>query len=407
MTSHDAIAQGLLDARASEEAWASLRALSTEDQIEVVQTLKAAVEARMGTAPPEALEAARVLLRVAEEVPGQQALGLRGYAGALHYNARYQEALDAFRAAAEAYERQEDALSAARVRRNLVDVHMYLGDTEAALACADQARRVFEEASSRWDLASLDNNVGNVYTRLDEYPSARRYYDQARRAFRDEGDVVRLAITAFNLGVVEMNANDCDASETSFRQAREAFDEASMALYVADCDYSLAYLESRRGRFAEAIRGLEAARVLYEQNGKPSGPPLCDLDLAGDLPAPQRPSERPGVRRAGGRGLRRAGPGIRSGPLWHPGRPGPAEAGRPRRRGGPAGGLRGHLSPAGEPGLGLGRGDPARGDRDRPGRPGRGRRTIVGGARPAGGPRAALPHRPGRRDPGPGPPGPG
>ena len=157
---------------------------------------------------------------------------------------------------------------------------MYLGDTQAALECADQARRVFQAQGLTADLAQLENNVGNVYTRLDEYPDARRHYESARQAFEAMEHTMGVAITAFNLGVVEMNANDCAASERNFRIARDAFASAGMRLHVADCDYSLAYLESRRGRFAEAIHGLDEARASYEDNGKPSGPPLCDLDLA-------------------------------------------------------------------------------------------------------------------------------
>ena len=53
-----------------------------------------------------------------------------------------------------------------------------------------------------------------------------------------------------------------------------------MDVHVADCHYALAYLESRRGRFEAAMSGLEQARRLYDESGKPAGIPLCDLDLA-------------------------------------------------------------------------------------------------------------------------------
>jgi hypothetical protein len=55
---------------------------------------------------------------------------------------------------------------------------------------------------------------------------------------------------------------------------------AGMGMLVADCYYNLAYLQSRRGRFERAIEGLEQARGTYQENLKPSGIPLCDLDLA-------------------------------------------------------------------------------------------------------------------------------
>ncbi len=280
MITAEELAPRLLDAGEAEEAWRRFHLLDPQVRSEVVRLMKARVEELMRNEPPAALAPADALVRAARSVPGDLPLALRGRAGVLHYNARFEAAREDYETALALCTDTGDELGAARIRRNLIDVYQFLGAADTALECADDARDVFRRHGEVPELAKIENNVGNVYTRLDEYPKARTHYQAARDAFEELGDELGLGIASFNLGVVEMNANECDAAEHCFESARATFERANMGLHVADCDYSLAYLASRVGRFTDAIRGLERARELYQANGKPSGPPLCDLDLA-------------------------------------------------------------------------------------------------------------------------------
>jgi tetratricopeptide (TPR) repeat protein len=274
------LAHALLSEPPDEEGWRRFRRVRRAARGLVIHALKAVVDERMLQSPRKALEAAEVLMRAAEYAPDERHVALRGLANALHYSARHQEARAAYEEALETYDRLPDWRDAATIRRNLVDVYMYLGDSAGALSKAEEARALLVGRVAPLELARLENNIGNVYVRLDEYPLARQHYERALRGLQALGNQLGTGITAFNLGIVEMNANDVDASERCLRTARAAFEAEQMALHVADCDYNLAYLLSRRGRWKEAIDGLELARVTYLQIGKPSGPPLCDLDLA-------------------------------------------------------------------------------------------------------------------------------
>lgn len=274
------LAGELLRQPPDEEAWRRFRRVRRPSRGRVIHALKSLVDARMLQSPPEAFAAAEVLMRAAEYAPDERHVALRGYANALYYSARHQEARAAYEEALAMYDARGEALEAARIRRSLIDVCVYLGDTAGALARAEEARLVLKALDARPDLARLENNVGNVYVRLDEYPLARQHYERALREFQALKSPLGIGLTAFNLGIVEMNANDVEASDRCLRTARDAFEAANMALHVADCDYNLAYLLSRRGRWSDAINGLEEARRNYVRIGKPSGPPLCDLDLA-------------------------------------------------------------------------------------------------------------------------------
>ncbi|MDP6520390.1 MAG: CHAT domain-containing protein [Planctomycetota bacterium] len=199
---------------------------------------------------------------------------------AAHANGLPEQALGDYLAAAELYAAAGDELEVARVRRSLVDVYQMSGEPEQAIEAADLARPVFVSHGEDRLLAQLETNVGNVFVRLDDYPLACEHYGRAVTGFDALGDEVGTAFTAYNLAVVQTNANQCDEAEAAFRRAQVLMERNEMLVPAADCVYMLAYLESRRGRFAVAIEGLEHSRELYAENGKPSGAPLCDLDLA-------------------------------------------------------------------------------------------------------------------------------
>ncbi|MCZ6599178.1 MAG: CHAT domain-containing protein [Planctomycetota bacterium] len=274
------LARRLIDAPEDAEAWKSFKRLDDAESRRIIHELKAEVDRIARNEPPAALAAAEVLVRAAEDVPDLLPIALRGRAIARSFNELQDEARADLEAALAIYEEHGEELEAAVVRRTLVPVLQYLGRMDEALVCADLARPVFERRGERRLAAQLEVNVANVHIRNDEYPLARRHLLASRQAFKELDDRLGLTLADFNLAVVEMNANDLDATEAHFRSAREGFEAAGQMLHVADCDYNLAYLQSRRGLFADAIHGLDCAAELYREHGKPSGPPLCWMDLA-------------------------------------------------------------------------------------------------------------------------------
>jgi tetratricopeptide (TPR) repeat protein len=270
----------LVAAAADDASWQRFAAESPGLRGAVVTALKARVDALVRNEPRAATPVAEALVRAAEGLPELLPLALRGRAAAAHFNGDQECAARDFERAATLYDEDGRAVLAAATRRSLVDVYQMAGRSAAALACAERARPVLEAHGERRLLAQLQINVGNVHTRLDDYPAAARHYAGARALFQELADPVGVAFADFNLAVVEMNGNRVDAAERRWLDARAGMAAAGMGMLVADCDYNLAYLQSRRGRFERAIEGLEQARGTYQENLKPSGIPLCDLDLA-------------------------------------------------------------------------------------------------------------------------------
>ncbi|MEM7305596.1 MAG: CHAT domain-containing tetratricopeptide repeat protein [Planctomycetota bacterium] len=265
----------------AEETWAAYAELAPADREAVVRALKAELDHLVRNRPSEAVPLARVLVRCATGNEELEALALRGLGTAQHFSGDGKGAVQSFRRACELYESSGCELEAATVRRSLVDIHQTLGQVSEALEVGHAARGVLQRLGAERVLAQLEVNVGNVYMmRLDDYGRAREHYRTAREIFARIEDPVGLAFADLNLGVVEMNANRLTDSRSFFETAERGFEVAGMTLHVADARYHLAYLESRRGRFAKAIEGLRRVRERYRELEKPGGVPMCDLDLA-------------------------------------------------------------------------------------------------------------------------------
>jgi hypothetical protein len=272
----------LLDELAGGDPTARARfdALAPDEAAAVVDALKARLDALVRRAPTEAGALADVLVACAQRVPSRLALALRGRAMVAHANQRSQAALTDYEAALALYREAGDELEVARVQRSLVDVHQMLGHTELALATGAEARAALERLGEKRLLAQLLCNVGNVHFRLDAYPAASASYEEARGIFAGLGDGLGEAFALFNLGNTATNANRFDAARDWYTRAEAVFRANGHHVLAADSRYSVAYLEMRRGDYAAAHEGLVAVRAEYERGGKPSGAPLCDLDLA-------------------------------------------------------------------------------------------------------------------------------
>lgn len=245
-----------------------------------VDALKAAVDRAVREAPPRALPLSERLVRAAQGIEERAALAHRGRAVALHANGQSAAAREPYETALAHYERDGDALEAARVRRSLVDVYQMAGDSGRAIAAAELARATFERLGEGRLLAQLECNVGNVHFRLDRFAEAAAHYERAVEVFEREGDPFGRAFALYNLGNVRTNGGEFEAARRDFAEARARFLEGGHRVYAADAAYGAAYLEFRAGNPAAALVGLEAVRNEYAQGGKPQGVPLCDLDIA-------------------------------------------------------------------------------------------------------------------------------
>ncbi len=231
-------------------------------------------------APPKAIALAEWLLAQAVDDPGLQAQAVRARAVANHLGGTQYAAREDFERALELHAVAGEDLEVAITHRSLVEVCHLLGENTAALEHAARARSHFEREGHDVLLAELEVNVGNVHVRRGEGPAARAHYARARELFAAAEQPLGLAFCEFNLGLLALRALRLDEAQDKFAVAREGMLQAGFGIHVADCDYHGALILLQRGEWRGGLAGLEAARERYREVRKPSGPGLCELDLA-------------------------------------------------------------------------------------------------------------------------------
>ena len=205
--------------------------------------------------------------------------GLAMQARLAHWSGRFARALDLYRQALQGYIRQRDFYAAARTRRALVEVNMYLGRYEDALREGKKALRYFRRQGLESDAAQVMTNIGNVYHRMDRNRQALRMYEQARKIFAGDGGIP-LAIVDFNRANIYANLNDLKRAAALYQAAARQYQRAGLELAEAQARYSLAYLFFLENSFAEALRTLERVHEVFSRLGDERSAAVTQLDLA-------------------------------------------------------------------------------------------------------------------------------
>ncbi|MHC4377125.1 MAG: CHAT domain-containing protein [Planctomycetota bacterium] len=269
-----------LETPATWEWAAAWRTLEAEPRRALYQRARSRCIQLGREAPPKAIALAEWLLDQAGDDAALQAQAVRARAVANHLGGTQFAAREDFERALELHAAAGEELEVAITHRSLVEVCHLLGENAAALDHAERAREHFTREGHDVLLAELEVNVGNVYVRRGEGPSAREHYSRARELFAAAEQPLGLAFCEFNLGLLALRALHLDEAEAKFAVAREGMQAAGFQIHVADCDYHGALIQLQRGAWRSGLAGLKAARERYREVGKPSGPGLCELDLA-------------------------------------------------------------------------------------------------------------------------------
>jgi CHAT domain-containing protein/predicted negative regulator of RcsB-dependent stress response len=212
--------------------------------------------------------------------PLAHALGIRARAQTLHYQARYEDAIEWYRAAARIYQSLAQPVEAARIARSMIDPLLYLGRYDEALRLGDEARAVLNAHDEKLLSAQLDVNVGNVYHRLDQYQQALDCYHRARDVFSSLGDQSALAIASLNCANIYSSLDDFRQAQEAYRLTYELCRTQQMHLVAAQARYSLGYLHFLKGEYHQAMRVLHEVSEEFTRLGDARMAALCLLDLA-------------------------------------------------------------------------------------------------------------------------------
>ena len=138
--------------------------------------------------------------------------------------------------------RPTDMLSLRAVAlNNLGEVHLDLGDLDAAAECCAEARDIWREIGGYGEGWAL-HNLGRVYLALGRIGDAATSLTDAIGAHRASGELVGQATALKYLGHARLAASDPGEARTSWTQALSIFEQIDERAEAAEVAASLASL---------------------------------------------------------------------------------------------------------------------------------------------------------------------
>ena len=195
-----------------------------------------------------------------------------------HFSGRYHDARRLYRQALAKCLSARNAEAAAKIRRALIEVYMYLGDYHDGLEAGRKSLRYFQRKARQRDAAQVMTNIGNVYHRMDNNRMALRYYNRARKIFSATGGVP-IAIVDYNRANIMSNMNRLAQARDLYLSAAEVYAKEGMRIPETLARYSVAYLHFLDDRYADALRLLEEVRQTFLELGDIRAAAVAQLDL--------------------------------------------------------------------------------------------------------------------------------
>ena len=184
--------------------------------------------------------------------------------------ARYRQALAEFRAAGEEHD-------AAICLRNMATCHISLSNTQEALDCYLEAKRLIEKQGlTRLGLEN-DYNIAYLYYHTADYSRAIRLYRRSRRRFEEAGDERHQALCDLDLSEIFLELNMVEEAAELANWAWQAFDRIGLRYEAARAVANLGVAISRQGRVFKALEALAQARALFAEEANEVWPPQIDL----------------------------------------------------------------------------------------------------------------------------------
>ena len=142
-----------------------------------------------------------------------------------------------------------------------------VGEFEAALDHAIEARAMFTEQEDLKSLATASRVVGGVQARLGHYNAASDELRNGLRLAERVGSVEEIGACLINLGMVELRRGSLDEAIACDRRAIEEFERIGHQTGRTNAYANLAEKLMYRGEYAEALHYCEKARDLARAIG--------------------------------------------------------------------------------------------------------------------------------------------
>lgn len=295
----------MIDTAAAEAAgtvdWAarareSLRAAPPEsllrtpsDRLALARALKDLCYEQWNSNPQEAAQAADALRRIQRAGPAGVATGddrevaaLADWTQGIAHVSRGQmaEAVQSFDAAAHTFRQCGLPHPAAQTQVPKVMALAMLGRHADAAACGIAAQRDFVAQKDFRAAGKISLNLGSMHLRLDEYAHGASQYRAAAVWFARAGDHEHSVLADIGLADALTCTGDFDEALRIYARARMRAGRHRLPVVEALLDESVALLELARGRYAQALSGLEASRAGYESLQMPQHLAIATKQLA-------------------------------------------------------------------------------------------------------------------------------
>jgi DNA-binding SARP family transcriptional activator len=197
--------------------------------------------------------------------PCANAYALRGLASALIWLGRYADARDLLQKAIALDCPSELPF----IYRIFGRSHAREGAPQLALACDEEALRLYEAAGDRSGRAVALNAIGWHYAHLNEFERALPFCEDALALHDDLGDQQGAASTCDSLGFIHRHLGRYADAVACYQRAVDLFEEVGDRYEMADTLISLADTYAESGRPAEADAARRRAAAMLEELGVP------------------------------------------------------------------------------------------------------------------------------------------
>lgn len=160
-----------------------------------------------------------------------------------------------------------------------------LGQHEQATACAEAAQRTLLALGNLAAAGRVGLNLGALLLRRDAYAEAAHHSRQAAVLFARQGDHLHSVLADINLAGALTSLGDFDEALRIYARVRMRAAKPTLARSqpltqaLAMVDESVALVDLARGRYREALAGLESARRGFEALGLPHARAIAEKQL--------------------------------------------------------------------------------------------------------------------------------
>ena len=155
-----------------------------------------------------------------------------------------------------------------------------LGRNDDAARCALAAKQALLFHGDVHAASKVSLNLGNLYLRSERYAAAVEHYREAALLFESANDHEHAVMAGVGLADSLTAFGDFDEAMLTYARARSTAIAHAFPVLEALVEESVALLDLVRGRYREALGGLEGARRRYAQLEMPQPLAIAEKQLA-------------------------------------------------------------------------------------------------------------------------------